>query len=124
MQKQTAMQPNPLRSREDVRVLEVYRAVRDSIDLDAIIPSCLAIAKEVEGLKGLKGPEKLQTLQRVLHHAVRCSLKSPEEKEAIVRMIDTVVPFAIQAAILATKSPIVAQVQSTCIGCWTKTKRS
>lgn len=124
MEKQTAMQSNPLRKQDENNVFEVYRAVRDSIDLNAIIPSCLAIAKEVEGLKGLKGPEKLETLQRVMHHAVRCSLKSPEEKEAITRMIDTVVPFAIQAAILATKSPIVAQVQSTCIGCWTKTKRS
>lgn len=118
------MKANPLRRTDDPRVSVLYRAVREDINLNEIIPSSLAIAQELEGMKGLKGPEKLDLLQQVLHHAVRCSLKSPEEKAEIVRMIDTVVPFAVQAAILATKNPIVAQVQSTCIGCWTKTTRS
>jgi hypothetical protein len=78
----------------------------------------------VEGFTGLKGPQKLEVLQNVLRMAVRDSNKSPQEKESIRSVIDTIIPIAVQAAILASKSPIVAQVQATCVGCWTKTNRS
>jgi hypothetical protein len=118
------MQQNPLRQCEDARVDAIYSVLKGRISLDNLIPTCIEVAREVEGLTGLKGPQKLEVLQNVLRMAVRDSRKSDEEKESIRRVIDTVIPIAIQAAILASKSPIVAQVQSACVGCWTKTKRS
>lgn len=121
------MQQNPLRQREDPlddRVDAIYRVLKGRISLDTLIPTCIEVAREVEGLTGLKGPQKLEVLQKVLRQAVKDSGKPADEKESILRVIDTVVPIAIQAAILASKSPIVAQVQAVCVGCWTKTKRS
>ena len=55
---------------------------------------------------------------------IESKLKSLEEKEALYFTVDRVVPVIIEAAILASKSPIVRQVQAVCCGCWTKTVRS
>jgi hypothetical protein len=117
------MQTNPLRAVDD-QADAIYRVLKGRISLDSLIPTCLEVAREVENLIGVKGPEKLRILQSVLRQAVQDSSKSEEEKETILRVVDTVVPIAVQAAILASKSPIVAQVQTACVGCWTKTKRS
>lgn len=121
------MQSNPLRTNKDAldsRIDGLYRILQGTINLDTLIPTCLDVAREIEDLGGLKGSEKLLLLQGVLRHAVKDSEKSEEEKATFFSVIDTVIPIAIQAAILATKSPILAHVHSTCIGCWTKTKRS
>ncbi len=117
------MQANPLRAVDD-QADAIYRVLKGRISLDSLIPTCLEVAREVENLIGVKGPEKLRILQSVLRQAIQDSSKSEEEKETILRVVDTVVPIAVQAAILASKSPIVAQVQTACVGCWTKTKRS
>lgn len=117
------MQSNPLRTIDD-RADGVYRVLKGRISLDSLIPTCIEVAREIEQLVGVKGPEKLRILQSVLRQAVQDSSKPQEEKDTLLRVIDTVVPLAIQAAILASKSPIVAQVQTACVGCWTKTKRS
>jgi hypothetical protein len=118
------MQQNPLRQCEDARVDAIYKVLKGRISLDNLIPTCIEVAREVEGLAGLKGQQKLDVLQSVLRMAVRDSNKTAQEKESIRLVIDTIVPIAVQAAILASKSPIVAQVQATCVGCWTKAKRS
>lgn len=121
------MQSNPLRDRQaalDSRVDGLYRALKGRISLDNLIPSCIEIAKEIEGLAGMKGPEKLDLLQRVLRQMIEDSDKPEDEKKIVLTVVDTVVPLVVQAAILASKSPIVAQVQTACVGCWTKTKRS
>lgn len=99
----------------DARVDGIYRVLKGKISLDSLIPSCLEIAKEVEGLTELKGKEKLELLQKVLRQAVKDSGKSIEEKEQVLQTIDTVIPIAMQAAILASKSPVVAQVQTACM---------
>jgi len=101
----------------DARVDGIYRALKGKINVDSLIPSCLEIAQEVEGLTELKGKEKLDLLQKVLKQAVKDSGKSAEEKEQILHTIDTVVPIAMQAAMLASKSPVVAQVQTACVAC-------
>lgn len=108
----------------DARVDGIYRVVKGKINLDNLIPTCLEVATEVEGLTELKGKEKLELLQKVLRQAVKDSDKTAEEKEQILHTVDTVVPMVMQAAVLASKSPIAAQVQAACVGCWTKTKRS
>lgn len=118
--KQTAMQTNPLHEQEaamDARVDGIYRALKGKISVDSLIPACLEIAQEVEGLTELKGKDKLDLLQKVLKQAVKDSGKSAEEKEQILHTIDTVVPIAMQAAILASKSPVVAHVQTACVAC-------
>ena len=117
---QTEMQTNPLRADEDARVDGIYRVIKGRVQWDNLVPTLLDAAQEIEAIGGLKGPEKLALLQKALKHALKESTLSSEEKEAALFTIDTIVPFAIQAAILASKSPIIAQVKSVCIGCWTK----
>lgn len=115
------MQSNPLRSFEDPRVDAVYRLVKGRVDLKSLIPTCLEIASEIEQMNELKGPQKLALLQDVLRLAIQDSKLRDEEKSKILTMVDTVVPIAIQAAILASKSPILKKVQATCFSCCTKT---
>jgi hypothetical protein len=121
------MQSNPLHEKEaalDARVDGLYKVLKGRIQLDNIVPTCIEVASEIEGLGAMKGGEKLDLLQKVLRHAIRDSDKSKEEKEHILMIVDTVVPIAVQAAILASKHPVVAQVHTVCVGCWTKKKSS
>lgn len=121
------MQANPLHEKEaamDARVDGIYKVLKGRIQLDSIVPTCIEVAREIEGIGGMKGGEKLELLQKVLRQAIKDCDKSKEEKEHILMIVDTVVPIAVQAAILASKSPILGQVQTACVGCWTKKKSS
>ena len=111
------MQTNPLRSFEDPRVDAIYRTVKGRIDLKSIVPTCIEIASEIEQLHGLKGTQKLALLQDVLRLCISDSKLGESEKNIILHTVDTVVPIVVQAAILASKSPIIKQVQATCLGC-------
>jgi len=62
----------------------------------------------------LRGPERLALLQKTLRYALKDSDVSVDEKETYLFVIDKVVPVAMQAAILASKNPIVNQAMSTC----------
>lgn len=118
--KQTAMQANPLHEKEaaiDARVDGIYRVLKGRISLDNLIPSCIEVAQEIEGIHGLGGKEKLDTLQKVFRQALKDSDKSAEEKEQILHLIETVVPMIVQAAILASKHPIAVQVHAAVVSC-------
>lgn len=123
---QTNMQTNPLRNdfAEDARVDAVFRVIRGRLNWDNLVPTLLEAAGELEAMPGLNGGEKLELLQKTLKHAVKVSEKSTLEKEQLLHIIETVVPIVMQAAIMASKNPIVAavarQVEAVCIGCWTK----
>lgn len=114
--KQTAMQTNPIHEQADA-ILHVFEG---KIDLDNLIPTCIFMAQKIEMMAGLGGKEKLEMLQRILRVTVGKSDKSLEEKSDLIHTIDTVIPMVVQAAVMASKSPILGQVQATCIGCWTK----
>lgn len=100
----------------DARVDGLYRLIKGRIDWDNLIPTCIEVARELETITHLRGKERLDLLLKTLKHALKESDKSAEEKEKILFVIDTVIPVAMQAAILASKNPIVNQVVS---GCWT-----
>jgi hypothetical protein len=121
------MQTNPLATvamEDDARIDALYRILKGRINWDNLVPTLLEAGKELEALPGLKGSEKLELLQKTLKHALKVSDKSATEKDQILHYVDTIVPIAMQAVVLASKSPIVAavvdQVQAVCIGCWTK----
>jgi hypothetical protein len=100
----------------------IYALLKTRIDLSSLVPTCIAVAQEVEQIQGLKGAEKLKLLQEVLRIAVRNASIGLKEKEEILFTIEKVVPIAVQAAILASKSPVVKRVQEVCLSCcWTKT---
>lgn len=120
MNEQTAMQSNPLHHTKDT----VYNALKGKLDLNNLVGSTIQVAKEIEQIANLKGKEKLELLQSILRICIHDSDKSSEEKEALYFTVDRVVPVVVEAAILASKSPIVRQVQAVCCGCWTKTVRS
>lgn len=115
---QTAMQENPLHSVEDARIDGLYRLLKGRINLNSIIPTCIEVAGEIEQLSGLKGSEKLRLLQDVIRLAITDSQKPLTEKEQLLFLVDSVIPFAVQAAILASKSPIVKHIQAGCLSCW------
>lgn len=111
------MQTNP---EDDAQIDGIYRVIKGKIDWEDMVPTLLDAAQEIEAIRGLKGPEKLALLQKALKHALKESTLSADEKEVLLHTIDTMVPIAIRAAILASKSPILAQVKTVCVGCWTK----
>jgi hypothetical protein len=114
------MQQNPLHEKEaamDARVDGLYKVLKGRIDLANIVPTCIEIASEIEGLSGLKGAEKLDLLQKVLRHALKETDMTAEEKDKSMFVIDTLVPIAVQAAIMASKSPIAAHVQTAVVSC-------
>ena len=98
----------------DAQVDSLYRVIRGRVNWDNLVPTCIDLARELEQLTHLKGKQRLELLQKTLRFALKDSDKSAEEKERILFVIDTVVPLAIQAAILASKSPIVAQAVRCC----------
>jgi hypothetical protein len=104
----------------DARVDGLYRVIKGRINWDNLVPTCLEVAKELEGATHLSGKEKLEVLQKTLRFALKDSDKPNEEKEKILHHIDTVVPIVMQAAVMASKSPIAAQVVSFCGICWKK----
>jgi hypothetical protein len=115
---------NPMFAEEDARIDAVYRVINGNINWDNLVPTVLEAAKELEAMPGLKGSEKLDILQKALKHALKMSDKTAVEKEQILHTIESVVPVVMQAAMMASKSPIVgaamAQVEAVCVGCWTK----
>ena len=111
------MNTNPMHEL-DPNVNSLYSAFKGRIDWDNIIPTCIDMARQLEQMTHMKGPQRLELLQKTLRYAVRDSQMEPTQKEATIYMIDTVVPLAMQAAILASKIPI-KRIQSVC--CW-KTK--
>jgi len=99
----------------DAQIDGLYRLIKGRINWDNLIPTCLEVAQELEQLTHLRGQERLALLLKTLKHALKESDKCAEEKEKILFFIDTVIPVCMQAAILASKNPIVNHVVS---GCW------
>lgn len=123
------MQTNPVHAEElsalDAQIDTVYAAIKGDIGWDNLVPTLIAAARVLESLPGLNGPQRLHVLQKTLKHALKESDLPTEEKENILYTIDTVVPIVMQAAILASKNPIVKKVvqgvEEVCMSCcWTK----
>jgi hypothetical protein len=113
------MQTNPLHevdAQMDAQVDALYRTIKGRIDWDNLIPTCLELGRELEGLTHLRGKERLELLQKTLRVALKEVDKPAVEKEQILHTIDTVVPIAMQAAVLATKLPIQVPLAT----CWKK----
>ena len=101
----------------DARVDGIYRVLKGKINLDSIVPTCIEVAQEIENMGNIPGKEKLELLQKVIRQAVKDSDKTPEEKQQILSTVDTVVPMVVQAAIIASKHPVAAQVQEALVTC-------
>jgi hypothetical protein len=115
------MQDNPLVvDSVDTQIAGIYALVKGRVNFETIVPTVIEVAKEIEAIEGLRGSKKLELLQKVLKLAVKDSDMDADKKEHTLHIIDTVVPIIAQAAVLASKSPLIAQVEATCVGCWTK----
>ena len=99
----------------DPNVNALYAAFKGRINWDNVIPTCIEMARELEQMTHMKGAQRLELLQETLRYAVKDSNMPEPQKDATLYMIDTVVPLAMQAAILASKVPI-RRIQSVC--CW------
>jgi hypothetical protein len=113
------MQKNPMFEKDaevDAQVDALYSVVKGRIDWGNPIPICLELAKELEGMTQLKGGQRLELLQKTLRHAVKESDMKEEEKASSITFVDTLLPVVMQAAILASKSPIAAHLQTVCCG--------
>ena len=100
----------------DAQVDSLYRVIKGRVKWDNLVPTCIEVARELENMTHLRGPERLALLQKTLKYALKESDLSIEEKEGYLYVVEKIVPIMMQAAILASKSPIVAQVTSTCCG--------
>ena len=105
----------------DAQIDGLYRVIKGRVKWDNLVPTCIEVARELENMTHLRGPERLALLQKTLKYALKESDCSVDEKETYLYVIEKIVPIVMQAAILASKSPIIAQVTSTCCGiCWKK----
>jgi hypothetical protein len=98
----------------DAQVDSLYRVIRGRVNWDNLIPTCIDLARELEQMTHLRGKQRLGLLQATLKFALKESDKTVVEKENLLHIIDTIVPLAMQAAILASKAPIVAHSVGRC----------
>jgi hypothetical protein len=118
------MQQNPMFEKDavlDAQVDVLYKVVKGKIDWSNLIPVCLELAQEVENMTHLKGAQRLELLQKTLRYAVDDAGLDDSAKSIAVVFIDTVLPVVMQAAVLASKSPIAAKIQSSCC-CFSRKK--
>ena len=100
----------------DPRISGLYSIVKGRVDWSNLVPTCLELARELEHMTELKGPERLELLQKTLRFALYESDIPKDKKETYSFVIMTVVPVVMQAAIAASKSPIVNKLQKKCCG--------
>lgn len=108
----------------DARVDALYNLVKGKIDWANPIPMCMEIAKELEGMTELKGAQRLELLQKTLKFALKDSDLPAEQKDQTILFIDNVLPIVMQAAVLASKSPLIAQTQAACWNCFVALRSS
>lgn len=104
----------------DAQIDGLYKVVKGRIDWKNPIPVCLELAQELENMTQLKGGQRLELLQKTLKFALTdsdCTLDE-EEKKIALAFIESALPVVMSAVIMASKSPIVAHVQSTCCPCF------
>lgn len=101
----------------DDSVDALYTLLKGRIQWTNLVPTCLEAGRELEQITTLKGPEKLEVLQRVLRQALQESDLPSERKGHLFFVITTVVPIIAQTMILASKLPI-KPIQPSC--CWKK----
>ena len=98
----------------EFRTQSVFAAVKNNIDWNNPIPACLRMAQVIENMTTLKGPQKLKVLQDALKFGLSEANVDHETKSTVLKFIDTTLPTVMEAAILASKNPIVAQAFSAC----------
>jgi hypothetical protein len=105
-------------SEVDEHVKKLYNIVKDRVDWNDLVPTCIELAKEIENIGGLKGPEKLALLQDTMCYAIMaCDLPKDKKHIALV-FVKTIVPNVMKAVMIASKSPVLAQVGATCFSCF------
>ena len=100
----------------DPRISGLYSIVKGRVEWSNLVPTCLELAQELEQMTELRGPERLELLQKTLRFALHDSDLPKDKKETYSFVIMTVVPVMMQAAIAASKSPIVNKLQKKCCG--------
>lgn len=111
--------PKPsILSEVDEHVKKLHNIIKDQVDWDDLVPTCIELAKEIEKIGGLKGPEKLALLQDTMCYAIMACDMPKEKKHVAVVFVKTVVPNVMKAVMIASKSPVLAQVEATCFSCF------
>lgn len=98
----------------DTRISGLYGLVKGRVDWSNLVPTCLELAQELEQMTDLTGPQRLELLQKTLRFALYESNLPKDRKETYSFVIMTVIPVVMQAAIAASKSPIVNNLQKKC----------
>lgn len=104
----------------EFRIQQLFALVKNNIDWNNPIPACLTIAQELEKITTLKGPQKLKVLQDALKFGLSETNLDADKKKEIIGFVETTLPQVMQAAILASKHPVVNQALSACFTCLKK----
>jgi hypothetical protein len=104
----------------EFRIQQLFALVKNNIDWSNPIPACLTIAGELEKVTTLKGPQKLKVLQDVLKFGLTEANIDHETKKTVLGFVEDTLPQVMQAAILASKHPVVNQALSACFTCLKK----
>ena len=104
----------------EFRTQSVFAVVKNDIDWSNPVPACLRMAQVLENITTFKGPQKLKLLQDALKFGLSEASIDHETKKNVLVFIDNTLPTIMQAAILASKQPIVAHALRTCFTCLKK----
>jgi hypothetical protein len=104
----------------EFRTQQLFALVKGNIDWSNPIPACLTIAQELERITTLKGPQKLKVLQDALKFGLSETNLDADKKKEILGFVENTLPQVMQAAILASKHPVVNQAISACFTCLKK----
>lgn len=96
----------------DTQIDGLYKVIKGHIDWKNPIPMCLELARELENMTHLKGGQRLELLQKTLIFSLNDV--DEETKKTATTFIENALPIVMSAAIMASKSPIIAHVQSAC----------
>jgi hypothetical protein len=104
----------PVNINRTMNVEELYKVISDKVDFENIVPMAITLCQRVEQIPNLSGKEKLDLVMGTLRYALRVAPVGLEQKREIMEKLDTIVPLVIQAAILASKHPIVHKLMGCC----------
>jgi hypothetical protein len=102
----------------DIYVRRLYVIIKDRVNLQDLLPTAIELVREIEKIKEIDGKEKLELLLDTLRYAVMASTVGSDEKNAALFVIKNVIPIAVRAMIIGSKSPLVAQIEAGVVGCF------
>jgi len=101
-----------------------YSVAKDNVNWDNVVPVCIELATALENIRNINGAFRLQILQEVLLIALNRSNVIDDQKKKLLLGIYQTVPLIVQGVVLASKNPIIQEIEEKAGGCCGRRKRA